>query len=289
MAACGSDSPEAVFDDVTIKAKAGEAPDVKFKDELVPEKAATKVLVKGDGEKTKIGDTISAQVWIGNGTTKKQVFSSYETGGAQILTLQDGLIEGLKKALVGQNIGSVVAVAAPPAEAFGEQGNPQMNIGNKDSVLFLTEVVATIPSEAKGTEKKPAAWAPTVTYEKGKVPTFDFSKAPKPDGTLQVTTLIEGDGAVVEKGQSLTVHYVGQKVGAKEPFDSSYAQGQPVSFPIGTGAVVQGWDDALVGKKLGSRVIVQIPSKLGYPEGNEEIDVKKGDTIIFAVDLLAAS
>lgn len=291
MAACGDDSgsSDAAFDAVTIKADSGKAPEVKFKEKLEPEKLATKVLVEGDGEKTKTGDTVSAQVWIGNGTTKKQVFSSHEAGGAQILTLEDGLIEGLKEALVDQKVGSVVAVAAPAKEAFGEQGNAQMNIGNGDSVLFITELVGQVPTEAKGTEKKPAAWAPKVTYKDGAVPTFDFAAAPKPTGKLQVTTLVEGDGAVVEKGQNLTVQYVGQVFGAKEPFDSSYSRQQPASFPIGTGGVVKGWDEALVGQKVGSRVIVQIPPKLGYPDGNEQAGIKKTDTIVFAIDLLAAS
>lgn len=117
------------------------------------------------------------------------------------------------------------------------------------------------------------------------MPVFDFSDAPEPTGKLQVTKLIQGDGPTVKKGQTLLVHYVGQAFGADEPFDSSYSPKQAADFVIGVGQVYEGWDKALVGQKVGSRVLIQIPPhlrQLGVPAFSDE------DILVFSVDILAA-
>ena len=90
---------------------------------------------------------------------------------------------------------------------------------------------------------------------------LDFAGTPKPDGKLRSAVLIQGTGATVKKGQTITVNYLGQVYKGKKPFDESYSK-QPASFAIGTGAVISGWDKTLVGQKVGSRVILAIP-----PEG----------------------
>lgn len=327
LAACGDDEAQAGpgLDGVTIEAEPGSAPTVEFGDEkLDPEETETDVLVEGDGEETAVGDMITAYIWVGNGYERKEVLNTYDAGEPERLELVDELFPGLKQGLVGHKVGSVVAVAATAEDAFGEGGNPALGIGDGDSVLFVTEIVSKLsdeevakaksdekkaqeqqekqakkleratknaPDAASGTKVDPAGWAPDVKYGKGKnkVPTFDFSGAPEPSGKLQVTKLIEGDGKKVKSGQTLIVHYVGQVFGADQPFDSSYSRNEPASFPIGVGQVVEGWDQALVGQKVGSRVIVQIPPELGYGEGgNEGAGIKGTDTIVFAVDILAA-
>ncbi|MBE7324455.1 FKBP-type peptidyl-prolyl cis-trans isomerase [Nocardioides sp. Y6] len=327
LAACGDKAAEGGpgLDAVTIEAEPGTAPTVEFGDEkLDPAETETKVLVEGDGEETAIGDMVTTYIWVGNGFDRKEVLNTYEAGEPERIELVDGLFPGLKEGLVGHKVGSIVAVASTAEDAFGEGGNPALGIGDGDSVLFVTEIVSKLsddevkkfkadekkateqqekqakkveratknaPDAASGTPVDPAGWAPEVTYPKGKgkVPTFDFSGAPKPNGKLQVTQLIEGEGKKVKAGQTLVVHYVGQVFGAEQPFDSSYSRNEPASFPIGVGQVVQGWDQALVGQKVGSRVIVQIPPELGYGEaGNEGAGIKGTDTIVFAVDILAA-
>lgn len=324
LAACGDDeaSGGAGLDGVSIEATPGNAPEVDFSEKLDPEETETKVLVEGDGEETAVGDIVTAYIWVGNGFDQKEVLNTYDAGEPERLELVDELFPGLKKGLVGQKVGSVVAVASTATDAFGEGGNPALGIGDGDSVLFVTEIVSKLsddevkklkaeeqkqqkqqersakklesakkkaPAAAQGTTVKPAKWAPEVTYRKGQVPTFDFSGKPDPTGKLQLTTLIQGKGKKVKSGQTLIVHYVGQVFGAKEPFDSSYSRNEPATFPIGVGQVVQGWDEALVGQKVGSRVIVQIPPELGYGEnGNEGAGIKGTDTIVFAVDILGA-
>ncbi len=77
--------------------------------------------------------------------------------------------------------------------------------------------------------------------------------------------------------------------GGETPFDSSFSRGAPASFQIGVGAVVKGWDKALVGRAVGSRVLLSIPPDLGYGEkGNKQAGIKGTDTLYFVVDILAA-
>ncbi|HKS98672.1 MAG TPA: FKBP-type peptidyl-prolyl cis-trans isomerase [Rugosimonospora sp.] len=102
---------------------------------------------------------------------------------------------------------------------------------------------------------------------------------------LVVKTLIEGTGPVVKSGQTITVNYVGVSMTTGQEFDSSWKNNQTASFPIGQGRVIKGWDQALVGLKVGTRVQLDIPADLaygasppaGYPAG----------PLRFVVDILA--
>lgn len=291
LTACGEDSGEATtaLDSVTIEAEAGKAPEVTWDGKLEPEKTETKVLVTGDGEKTAEGDNVLTHIWLGNGFTQEQSFSSYDSGSPELLTIGDNLTKGIRASIEGFPVGSVVAAAVPAEDAFGEAGNSTLGIGNGDSVLFVMELVEIVPNEPQGTEQTPAAWAPALVEEDGLITGFDFTDTPKPTGKLQVTNLIEGDGAVVEEGQTIYVNYLGQVYKAKAPFDDSYSRGVPAGFAIGVGQVVKGWDEALVGQTVGSRVVMAIPPKLGYgAEGNADAGIKGTDTLFFVVDILAA-
>ncbi|TWD75050.1 peptidylprolyl isomerase [Kribbella amoyensis] len=128
-----------------------------------------------------------------------------------------------------------------------------------------------------------------VESEFGQKPTVSHREG-DPDKTLVTEVLKEGDGAEVKKGDLLTANYLGQIWRDGKVFDNSYDRGAPASFPIGVGGVIDGWDEGLVGKKIGSRVLLSIPSDKGYKEkGNEEAGIKGDDTLIFVVDLVGAA
>jgi peptidylprolyl isomerase len=128
-----------------------------------------------------------------------------------------------------------------------------------------------------------------VTSEFGQKPTVTHREG-DPEKTLVTEVLKEGDGPVVKKGELLTANYLGQIWRDGKVFDNSYDRGAPSSFPIGVGGVITGWDEGLVGKKIGSRVMLSIPSDKGYKEaGNEQAGIKGDDTLIFVVDLVGAA
>ena len=69
---------------------------------------------------------------------------------------------------------------------------------------------------------------------------------------LVIEDLIEGDGAAVEAGQTVTTHYVGWAFSTGEEFDASWNRGEPLSFRAGIGQVIRGWDQGLLGMKVGA-------------------------------------
>ncbi|NLE71690.1 MAG: FKBP-type peptidyl-prolyl cis-trans isomerase [Actinomycetales bacterium] len=125
---------------------------------------------------------------------------------------------------------------------------------------------------------------PTATGSFGDKPVLTFPDAPA-SGELEVEPLVLGEGDVVEAGDEIEVDYLGQVWGGRI-FDSSYDRGAPVRFPIGVGAVIRGWDEALVGASVGSRVLISIPPHLGYgPRGMPQAGIGGTDTLVFVVDV----
>ena len=146
-------------------------------------------------------------------------------------------------------------------------------------------------TEAKGAAAPAPSSVPTLVYDDEKHPKkFTATKdTPASVKGLGVYTIIEGRGAKVESGQSITVEYVGQLYPDGKVFDASWSRDDLVSFPIGTGGVIAGWDQGLVGQRVGSRVILTIPSKLGYgAEGQPSGAIPADADLIFAIDILDA-
>ena len=110
----------------------------------------------------------------------------------------------------------------------------------------------------------------------------------EPSDELLVEVLEEGDGPVVEAGDTIVCNYLGQ-VWDGGVFDNSYDRGAPLDFQIGVGMVIAGWDDGLVGQRVGSRVLLSIPPHLGYGEfGVPQAGIGGGDTLVFVTDIVAA-
>lgn len=119
----------------------------------------------------------------------------------------------------------------------------------------------------------------------GKKPTIEFADAAA-SPELEIEVLVPGDGPVVEPGDEIICDYLGQVWGG-DVFDNSYDRGQALDFQIGVGMVIRGWDDGLVGQKVGSRVLLSIPSDLGYGDfGVPQAGIKGGDTLVFVTDIL---
>jgi FKBP-type peptidyl-prolyl cis-trans isomerase len=108
-----------------------------------------------------------------------------------------------------------------------------------------------------------------------------------PPTTLQVQTLIQGTGPVVKKGKLLIAQYEGVNWRTAKVFDSSWKRSSPTGFKIGTGQVIKGWDTGLVGKRIGSRVLLVVPPADGYgTAGSAQAGIKGTDTLVFVVDIL---
>ena len=130
-----------------------------------------------------------------------------------------------------------------------------------------------------------------VTGGFGEKPTLTVPTKAAP-ANLTTDVLTAGSGPAVATGQSVVVNYLGQTWDAKDGkpniFDNSYDKKQPFATPIGKKAVISGWDQALVGKKAGSRLLLTIPPALAYGAAANAQQPLAGHTLLFVVDLLGS-
>ncbi|MFJ9468997.1 FKBP-type peptidyl-prolyl cis-trans isomerase [Streptomyces caniferus] len=124
--------------------------------------------------------------------------------------------------------------------------------------------------------------APKVSGQADAKPTVDKGEG-SPPKKLQVKVLKKGDGPEVKKGEALNANYLGQTWDGKA-FDNSWDRGAPATFEIGSGKVIKGWDEGLVGQKLGSRVELVIPPDKGYGAQAQQ-NIPANSTLVFVVDL----
>lgn len=104
-------------------------------------------------------------------------------------------------------------------------------------------------------------------------------------GQLQIQDTVVGTGAEAVTGSSVTVDYVGTLTDGTK-FDSSIDRGEPFTFNLGAGQVIQGWDQGVFGMKVGGKRMLLIPPELGYgPQGMGEA-IPPNATLIFEVELL---
>jgi peptidylprolyl isomerase len=295
LASCGDDSgdnsgdgaTDAGIGAITVAGDFGKAPEVTWNSEVDVDKLDTKTLIEGDGEKVVKGDQVVVHIWIGNGFSKEEAYSSFAKGTPEAVTVDDTkLVKAIYAGIVDHTVGSRVEVVAPPEDAFGDNG-VSLGIANEDNVVVIVDIMDKVGTEPSGTAVTPTANAPKLLLKDG-VPTgFDFSKAPKtPPTKLQVIPLIKGDGAVVAKGQTTVMNYLGSVYGSKAVFDKSYG-GTAFTTPIGESKVIKGWDQGLVGQTVGSRVLLVIPSDLAYGKAGQG-SIKPNQTLVFVVDILAA-
>ena len=246
------------------------------------------------------GNRVEVQYVILNGRTGEVVESSWaaEAGtAAPTFEMVEGkLLPGLYRGVLGQTEGSRVAIAAPPADAFGEQGRPELGVEPGDTLIFVIDVVEVSEVEpalemAQGTEKEPPAGLPVLETDEESVPTgftADAGTDPAPEKLIAAPVIV-GDGPKIEAGQTITVHYLGQLYPDGEIFDQSWTRGETFDFQLGAGNVIQGWDQGLEGQTVGSRLLLAIPPELAYGEAGSPPTIPKNAPLLFAVDILAAS
>ena len=103
---------------------------------------------------------------------------------------------------------------------------------------------------------------------------------------LVITDLVEGTGDAAKAGDSITVHYVGVLSADGTEFDNSYDGGQPFTLTLGAGMVIDGWDQGLVGAKVGGRRQLDIPAELAYGDV-EKSGIPANSALTFVVDIVA--
>ncbi|MDP4268300.1 MAG: FKBP-type peptidyl-prolyl cis-trans isomerase [Bacteroidota bacterium] len=191
--------------------------------------------------------------------------SSVDRGQPLELQLVHGqVMEGLEQALLTMKVGDKTHFFIPYTLAFGEEGRAgfpgKSNLKFDIEVIDAKEMIKPVPFDVKGKD--------TITTKSG----------------LKYIKLNEGTGIQAEAGKSVTVHYTGYLPDGKV-FDSSVSRGEPINFQLGSGRVIQGWEEGIALLKVGGKARFIIPSNLGY--GDRAMGpIPPNSTLIFDVELM---
>lgn len=296
-AACGSSSQPTAqvqagsLSDVTVTGPTTAKPTIDFKAPLHFATTTSKAVVKGPGTGPAVSKTSSVTVdYVGiNASDGTEFDSSWKRGSPATFSLSS-VISGFSTGLLGAHAGDRVLIDVASKDGYDPTGNGS-TIRKGDSLIFVVDVrkVANPLTIASGKAVKAPSTVPTLTYNAKHQP-VKFTATPqtlKNPTRLGVYPIVQGTGAKVQSGQTITVEYVGQLYPDGKVFDESWSHA-PASFPIGVGRVIAGWDQGLVGQRVGSRVILVIPSALAYgPQGRKPL-IPPDANLIFAIDILQA-
>jgi FKBP-type peptidyl-prolyl cis-trans isomerase len=297
LAACGSsekkdeDSASAgKLDAVSFSGDVGKELKATWHKKVAKPKSTTvTTIVKGSGSKIANGDTVSAYLWIGNGSTKKEAYSDYTNGAPESIPNTGQIGPVLTKLFKNATYGSRVAAVTTPTDLLGSSsGNPQLGIGANDNLVVVADLVkkaavSPTPKDDKA-HNAPASKLPKVVEKKGKPSGLDFAGISKPSASTPVQRVVlkKGNGAVIKETDTVTVNYLGSIYKAKAPFDESYTK-KPFTQSLAN--LVPGWKIGLTGVKAGSRVLLQIPPAYGYGAQGSGSAIPGNATLWFVIDV----
>ena len=272
------------LDGVTVTGAKGKEPKLAFSKPFVIDKTQVKVLVKGDGPAARADGMVTVNYYGVLGRTGTMFDSSWQRKSVATFSLGQ-VIPGFKTGLTGQTVGSrvLIGVAGPDGYDGAPAEYRPTEYKDGDTMLFVADILAASLTDPAGKTVTPPAGLPTVTGGAADKPTVTMPGTAAPT-TMAAQTLIEGTGAKVTKTDSVYTRFVGYswKTGKLV-----HDQWTPISGALST--TIPGWQTGLVGKTVGSRVLLVLPPADGYPNGANNPPLEKGDTIVYVVDLLFAS
>jgi FKBP-type peptidyl-prolyl cis-trans isomerase len=239
------------------------------------------IVTPGSGTPVAAGDTVSVQYsgWLQD--TGALFDSSYKTGTPFGVTVGAGsVIQGWDEGLVGMLPGETRRLIIPPELGYGAAGSGQTIPANATLIFDIDLLSAATPTPFGQTPAPtPPASPPQITG----------TSVTLPDG-LQYEIFQEGSGdTTTATGDLVTVNYSGWVQETNALFDSSLKPGRtPFTFKLGAGSVIKGWDEGLVGMKIGEKRRLVIPPELGYKD-KAQGPIPANSTLIFDIELLSAT
>lgn len=150
----------------------------------------------------------------------------------------------------------------------------------------LTEPPKPEPVQGESTPSNEPKAQPTAQPSAAPTPTPAPQPPPDPNAKLEIKDLVVGKGAEAKSGDTVKVHYVGTLTNGEE-FDASKKHGtEPFTFELGKGRVIKGWDEGVVGMKVGGKRKLTIPPHLGYGARGAGPKIPPNSTLVFEVELI---
>jgi len=226
--------------------------------------------ITGNGPSPKSGDFVvmHSAIWMLDGTP---LGNTYDTGQPQLLPASSGnLIPGLEEGLAIMHMGGKQQMVIPPELGYGEEGIKNQNgtelIPPNTTLIVEVDLLGVIP-------------VPEPT-ERTEVNEEDYTTT---SSGLKYYDLETGDGPSPEIGQQVVVHYTGWLTDGTK-FDTSIDRGQPLTFALGMGQMIPGFDEGVATMKVGGKRQLVIPPELGYGSA-ERGSIPANSILVFEVEL----
>lgn len=255
-----------VSDGIVVAGEVGTPASVTFAGPLAIAATERTVVVEGDGEPVDGASLVDYAATVFDAGTGALVRAQGYDGEAGLPIPAAAVAPFLGCATVGSRL--VVAVPATDQEAAS---------------VWVLDVLGASTARASGAEQDPVDGMPAVDLSENGAPTVTIPDAEPPTET-EVAVLKKGDGDVVEAGDTVMLHHTGVRWSDGSVFDSSWAAGAPVTLV--TTEAVPGYQQALEGQTIGSQVLVVIPPRFAYGEGEINDEDLTGETVVFVADLL---
>jgi peptidylprolyl isomerase len=186
-------------------------------------------------------------------------------------------------------VAAVVFIAWLGGAFSGDDEDDAASLSDTDS----TTPANTAPVDTAPVDTAPVDTAPVETTPPGGTTAADAAtgkpsvKVPEQLPTeLVVTTIEAGTGPEAQVGDTVEVHYVGVRSADGVEFDNSFDRGATFPFTLGQGAVIQGWDEGLVGAQAGEVLQLDIPADLAYGDADRGV-IRPGDPLSFVVEVVS--
>lgn len=292
--ALGSPSPTAIeepacvapgeaSDAVIVYGDLGEAPVITAAGPFSVDRVERTVLVEGSGDPVAEGDLVEVAITILNATSGERAPA---TASARVL-LESGAVQpGLLATILCATPGSRVVGVVPAEAAFGSAGQPELAIGPDDDLVFVVDVLALVLTQADGAPVAlPDGFPPLgLEFDTDGRPTVTIPLA-DPPGMLLSATLLEGAGVSVGAGDEFLIQFQGVNWRTGEVFDETWGDA-----PRSLLELLPGVDSAIVGRTVGSRLVVIVPPADGFgPAGSPSSGIAGTDTVVYVVDILATT
>jgi peptidylprolyl isomerase len=186
---------------------------------------------------------------------------------------------------MGKGLLTVLACLALLAAGCGSDSSSTSSGSAESSTAPQGEETSTAAKEESPAESKAAAKTGEEEAKRKTKPKVAVPNGPPPE-ELVIEDLEEGSGPEAKPGDEVTVQYVGVNYKTGKEFDASWDRGEPFTFKLGEGLVVEGWEKGIPGMKPGGRRELIIPPELGYGYARTE-GIPPGSTLIFVVDLIS--
>jgi peptidylprolyl isomerase len=177
---------------------------------------------------------------------------------------------------------AALAAALLIAGCGSSGGSSTITVGNEntaDNALIKAGESSSTSSTSTASVKTPTSGPLS------KEPVVKPPSGPAP-AKLESKELIAGTGAEAKAGDTVTVNYVGILYKGGKEFDASWKRHETFSFALGKGQVIPGWDEGIVGMKVGGRRELVIPSALAYGAKGSPPAIPANAPLVFVVDLL---